>query len=71
MLNFVNYYVISMLFCCIVQIGVAVGDIEKVQRNAYLKRIGLQVGLSHPTVRLERPVNWRGTYIHCRCDDQV
>jgi len=26
---------------------VAVGDIEKVQRNAYLKRIGLQVGYNH------------------------
>ena len=25
------------------QIGVAVGDIEKIQHNAYLKRIGLQV----------------------------
>jgi transient receptor potential cation channel subfamily A protein 1 len=28
-------------------IGVAVGDIEKVQRNAYLKRIGLQVDLMY------------------------
>lgn len=28
-------------------IGVAVGDIEKIQRNAYLKRIGLQVDLMY------------------------
>lgn len=28
---------------CLSQIGVAVGDIEKIQRNAYLKRIALQV----------------------------
>ena len=27
------------------QIGVAVGDIEKIQRNAYLKRMALQVSI--------------------------
>jgi len=35
--------VIVSLMLQMLQIGVAVGDIEKVERNAYLQKTGLQV----------------------------
>jgi len=39
--------VIVSLMLQMLQIGVAVGDIEKVERNAYLQKTGLQVTLFH------------------------
>ena len=42
----------------VLQIGVAVGDIDKIQKQAYIKRIGLQVHSSLLTIFYNlKPVN--------------
>lgn len=40
-------YMFNLFSFVLIQIGLAVGDIESVQRNARLKRLAMQVGLNN------------------------